>query len=172
MLHLLPGALALGVYIAAVPIARQGWASAPTVYTVYMTATVHYSTLREGRDHLKDLLDAAVDGRPASVTRDHIRVAAVDAERLACFLSKVRPANADVTAENGGWTITLPGLPIAADADTLDEALDEAVDALRDYAEAWSARLRLAPNHAENWGLVQIIEFSSDDRLKAWLRGE
>jgi len=142
------------------------------VYTVYMAASVHYSTLREGRDHLKDLLDAAVDGRPASVTRDRVRVAAVDAERLAYFLSKVRPAKAKVTAENGGWTIAIPGLPIAADGDTLDEALDEAVDALRDYADAWSARLRLVPNHADNWGLVLIIEYSTDDRLKAWLRGE
>lgn len=136
------------------------------------TATAHYPTLRSGRDHLKDVLDAAAEGRPASVTRDHTRVAAVDADRLAYFLSRVRPANAEVVAENDGWSIFLPGLPIAADGSTLDEALDEAVLALRDYAEAWAERLRLAPNHADNWGLVQIIEFSSDERLRSWLRGE
>ena len=135
-------------------------------------ATTHFPTLREGRDHLKDVLDAAAEGRPASVTRNRTRVAVVDADRLSYFLSRVRPANAEVVPENDGWSIFIPGLPIAADGSTLDEALDEAVLALRDYAEAWSERLRLAPNHADNWGLVQIIEFSSDERLKAWLRGE
>lgn len=137
-----------------------------------MSTSTHYPTLRSGRDHLKDVLDAAAEGRPASVTRDHTRVAAVDAERLAYFLRRMSPANAELVAENDGWSIFLPGLPIAADGATLDEALDEAVLALRDYAEAWSERLRLAPNHEGNWGLVQIVEFSSDDRLKAWLRGE
>jgi hypothetical protein len=136
------------------------------------TAPTHYPTLRAGRDHLKYVLDAAAEGRPASVARGHTRVAAVDARRLAEFLARVRPANAEVVSEGDGWSIFIPGLPIAADGGTLDEALDEAVLALRDYAEAWSARLRLAPNHTDNWALVQIIEFSSDDELRAWLRGE
>lgn len=136
------------------------------------TGTAHYPTLRSGRDHLKDVLDAAAEGRPASVTRDQTRVAAVDADRLAYFLARVSPANAEVVAENDGWSIFIPGLPISADGATLDEALDEAVHALRDYAEAWSERLRLAPNHEANWGLVHIVEFSSDDQLKVWLRGE
>ena len=61
--------------------------------------------------------------------------------------------------ENDGWSIFLPGLPIAADGQTLDEALDDTVRALRDYTQAWTERLRLAPNHSDNWGLVQLIEF-------------
>jgi len=134
-------------------------------------ATTHYPTLRAGRDHLKDVLDAAEQGRPASVTRDHRRVAAVDAGRLADVLRLLRPAQAGVVAENDGWSVVVPGLPIAADGTTLEEAVEEAVQALRDYAEAWSERLRLAPNHADNWPIVQIIEFSTDDQLAAWLRG-
>jgi hypothetical protein len=136
------------------------------------STTAHFPTLRSGRDHLKDVLDAAAEGRPASVTRHHTRMAVVDAERLARLLARTRPANAELVAENDGWSIFIPGLPIAADGASLDEALDEAVLALRDYAEAWSERLRLAPNHEGNWGLVQIIEFSADDQLKAWLRAE
>ena len=54
----------------------------------------------------------------------------------------------------------------------LDEALDETVLALRDYADAWSERLRLVPNHADNWDLAHVVEFSSDDQLKVWLRGQ
>lgn len=137
-----------------------------------MSSATHYPTLRAGREHLKDVLDAAEQGRPASVTRDHRTVAAVDADRLASYLRLARPARAEAVAENGGWSVFIPGLPIAADGATLDEALDETVLALRDYADAWSQRLRLASNHADNWGLVQIVEFSSDSQLKAWLRGE
>ena len=137
-----------------------------------MTARAHFSTLRDGRNHLKDVMDAAAEGRPASVTRDQLRVAAVDADRLAYFLAKMCPARAAVVAEGGGWSIILPKLPVSADGATLDEALDETVDALRDYAEAWSDRLRLAPNHEDSWGLVQLIELSSDEQLKAWLQGE
>jgi hypothetical protein len=137
-----------------------------------MSTAAHYPTLRAGRDHLKDVLDAATEGRPASVTRDQTRIAAVEATRLAHFLAQVRPANAEVVAEDDGWSVFIPGLPIAADGQSLDEALDEAVLALRDYADAWSERLRLASNHADNWALVQIVEFSSDEQLKAWLRGE
>lgn len=135
-------------------------------------AAAHFSTLREGRTHLKEVLDAAVEGRPASVTRDHRRVAAVDADRLADFLAHARPANAELVAENDGWSIYVPGLPLAAEGVSLEKALDEMVLTLRDYADAWSERLRLAPNHEQNWGLVQIIELSSDARLKAWLQGQ
>ena len=117
-----------------------------------MSTSAHYPTLRSGREHIKDLLDAAAEGRPASVTRDQTKVAAVDANRLAACLRLVRPARAEIVSEGGGWSIFIPGLPIAADGATLREALDEAVLALRDYATAWSERLRLAPNHAENWG--------------------
>ncbi len=133
-----------------------------------MTATVY--TVSEARQRFKDVLDAAVEGRPVSVTRDHRKVAAVDAERLTYFLTRLIPANARLVAEGGGWSIMLPGLPIAADGATLEEALDEMVDALRDYSEAWTDGLRLALNHADNWGLVQMIELSSDQDLKDWLR--
>jgi hypothetical protein len=134
--------------------------------------TAHYSTLRAGRDHLKDMLDAAEQGRPTTVTRDHKRAAVVDAERLIHYFTRLNPSNAQVVGENDGWSVFLPGLPIAADGPTLDEALEEMVLALRDYAEAWSERLRLAANHADNWALVQIVDLSSDAQLKAWLVGE
>jgi hypothetical protein len=132
-------------------------------------AQIEYRNAREARDHFKDLLDAADDGRPATVIRDTRRVAAVDADRLVHFLTSVRPSGAKVVAENDGWSIFIPGLPVAADGATLDEAAVEMVEALRDYADAWSDHLRLAPNHAENWGLVQIVALASDDQLRDWL---
>ncbi|GAB3047039.1 hypothetical protein GCM10027053_01030 [Intrasporangium mesophilum] len=133
------------------------------------TSTVNYRSAREARDHFKDLLDAADEGRPATVTRDTRRVAAVDADRLVHFLTRLRPSGAQAMPDGDGWSIVLPGVPVAADAATIEEAVDEMIDALRGYAEAWTERLRLAPNHEDNWGLVQIVTLASDEQLRNWL---
>ena len=63
----------------------------------------------------------------------------------------------------------IPGTPIAADGATLTEAFAETVDALREYATDWIDHLSTAPNHAANWGLVQLIVLSSDEELVGWL---
>lgn len=131
--------------------------------------TTHFDTLTEARKHIKDLVDAAEDGRPASVRRDARRAAVVDADRLRHMLGLLRPSNAEAVPEANGWSIFLPGLPIAADGTTFDETLDEIVIVLREYAVDWSDHLRHAPNHADNWGVVQLIELSTDEQLKAWL---
>lgn len=118
---------------------------------VGMTAA-HYETPSDARKHIKDILDAAESGRPASVRRGTHRVAIVDADRLRYALGLLRPSGAKVVYEAGGWSIFIPGLPIAADGGTFDEVIEEMVDALREHAEDWSDHLLRAPNHAENWG--------------------
>lgn len=133
------------------------------------TATANYGSAREAREHFKDLLDAADEGRPATVIRDERRVAAVDADRLVHFLTRLHPSGVQAVADGDGWSLFLPGVPVAADGATIEEAVEEMVDALRDYAEAWTERLRLAPNHEDNWGLVQIVTLASDDQLRSWL---
>jgi hypothetical protein len=133
------------------------------------TATVNYGSAREAREHFKDLLDAADEGRPATVTRQTRRVAAVDADRLVCFLTRSHPSGAQAVPDGDGWSVILPGVPVAADGATIEDAVDEMVEALRDYAEAWTERLRLAPNHEDNWGLVQIVTLASDEQLRNWL---
>ena len=76
-----------------------------------------------------------------------------------------------VVAEGCGWSVFLPGLPLAAEGATFDEAIGEMVQVLREYAEDWQDRLRTAPNHADNWGLVQLIALSDDGQLRDWLVG-
>lgn len=71
----------------------------------------------------------------------------------------------------GGWSVFIPGVPVAADGATFDGAIDEMIDALREYAEDWQDRLLDAPNHREQWGLVQMIELSDDVQLREWLVG-
>ncbi|MEX3104436.1 MULTISPECIES: Scr1 family TA system antitoxin-like transcriptional regulator [unclassified Streptomyces] len=132
---------------------------------------VHFENYTEARTHLKELLDAADEGRVATVRRASGCAAVVDVERLRHYLSSVCPSKAEVVAEAGGWSVFIPGLPVAADGPTFDEAVNEMVDALREYADDWQERLRLAPNHQDNWGLVQLIALSDDRQLTDWLVG-
>lgn len=137
-----------------------------------MATATHFPTLSAARAGFKDLLDAAEEGRSATVRRENRVAAVVDAGRLRSMLTETRPADAQLVAEADGWSIFLPGLPLAADATTFDGALDEMVLVLREYAQDWEDHLLHAPNHANNWGLVQLIALSDDGQLKAWLVGE
>ena len=134
-------------------------------------SAVHYDSYTEARAHLKDLLDAAERGRVATVRRDSARTAVVDVERLRYFLASIVPSQAQVVSEAGGWSVFIPGLPVAADGASFDEAVTEMIDALREYADDWQERLLDAPNHRDNWGLVQLISLSDDDQLREWLVG-
>ncbi|XKK40674.1 prevent-host-death protein [Nocardiopsis sp. ARC36] len=133
--------------------------------------TVHYDSYTEARVHLKALLDAAERGRVATVRRDSARTAVVDVGRLRHYLATVAPSRAQVVPEAGGWSVFIPGLPVAADGASFDEAVTEMVHALREYAEDWQDHLLDAPNHRENWGLVQLISLSDDEELRDWLVG-
>ncbi|WP_306367345.1 prevent-host-death protein [Nocardiopsis sp. CC223A] len=133
---------------------------------------VHYDSYTEARDHLKALLDAAERGRVATVRRHSARSAVVDVERLRRHLAAVTTWRAEVVSENDGFSVFIPGVPVAADGATLEEAVAEMAEALREYAQDWQDRLLDAPNHRENWALVQLVELSDDRQLRAWLLGE
>ena len=133
---------------------------------------VHFDSYTEGRQNFRQLIDAASRGHAASVRRNAQKVAVVDVARLRHYLTVANPHRAQVVAEGGGWSIFLPGLPIAADGDTLDEAIEDMIAALREYVEDWHDHLSEAPNHMNNWGLVQLVTFSTDEQLRAWLVGE
>lgn len=132
---------------------------------------VHYDSYTEARNKLKNLLDAAENGQVATVRRDAAIAVVLDAERLRYFLASVVPSQAQVVQEAGGWSVFIPGLPVAADGETFEDAIAEMVDALREYAEDWQDHLLNAPNHHQNWGLVQLINLSSDEQLRDWLVG-
>jgi predicted RNase H-like HicB family nuclease len=133
--------------------------------------TTHYDSYTDARTHLKDILDAAAQGRPVIIRRDATKTAVVDADRLRDLLAKINAARAEVAFEAGGCAVFIPGLPVAADGADLDEALTEMVEALHEYAEDWQDHLHVAPNHRDNWGLVQLIVLSDDEQLRAWLAG-
>ncbi|EUA17386.1 hypothetical protein I552_0587 [Mycobacterium xenopi 3993] len=135
-----------------------------TQYTMYMS---WFSSVAEGRAHLKELLDAAARGAPAGMHRDQAAFAILDATRLKELLAT--RSRAEVVAETDGYSIFIPDTPIAADGSTLGEAIAEMIDALREYAADWIDHLSTAPNHAANWWLVHLVELSTDDQLADWL---
>lgn len=64
------------------------------------------------------------------------------------------------------------GLPVAADGATLDEAIDETIVALREYADDWQKRLLGAPNHLVHWDSVLLVRLCDDRQLRDWLLGK
>lgn len=136
-----------------------------------MTA-VHYDSYTEARNNLKNLLDAAEHRQVATVRRDATLLAVLDAVLLRNLLAATVPSRAQVVQEGNGWSVFIPGLPVAADAASFDEAIAEMIQALREYSEDWQDHLLNSPNHRENWGLVQLIDLSDDDQLREWLVGD
>lgn len=131
---------------------------------------VHYDSYTEARNNLKDVLDHAENGQVVTVRRDSATAAVLDAERLRRFLASVVPPCVQVVAEAEGWSAFIPGLPVAAAAASFDAAVADVADALREYAEDWP-RLQNAPNHRDNWGLVQLVALSNDEQLSNWITG-
>ncbi len=134
------------------------------------SSIIEYDRVTDARSGFKDLLNGAADGTPVTVRRDGERFAVVDAARLRYFLASIS-AKAQIVPEDGGWSLYFPGLPIAAEGDSLDEVFEDAIIVLREYAEDWVERLHAAPNHSSNWGLVQLVALSSDSELLDWLKG-
>ncbi|WP_250446990.1 hypothetical protein [Actinotalea sp. C106] len=132
-----------------------------------------YAGFRDARDHLKPILDVAGSGRMVTVARGDEVFAVVSGEKLRQFLAATVPSRAGVVAqEDGSFAVVIPGVPVAAEATTLDATLDEMVVVLRDYADDWEVDLYLAPNHQGNWGLVNLIRLSDDHQLRDWLEGK
>ena len=108
-------------------------------------------------------------GRVTTVERERERFAVIGGDVLRAQLATLRPSRAVVAAEGGGWAAFLPGLPLSGEGDDLDGALEDLIEALREYAVDWNERLLNAPNHRGNWAIVNLIELSDDAELKAWL---
>lgn len=128
------------------------------------------STATQVRASWAEKLNAAADRRPVVFHRGDQHFALLPASLLRDVLRRAVPAP-EVVAEDDGWTVVLPGHPIAADGMSLDHALRDFVTGLRDYADDWTERLHRAPNHQHAAALVHHVVVSDDDELLAWARG-
>jgi predicted RNase H-like HicB family nuclease len=132
--------------------------------------TTQFDTASEARANFKALLDAAEAGVSVAILRERARTVVVDAERLRQTLCLLVIPDVQVFNEDGQWGAYLPQVPsVSATGDTFDELIDDLVDACREYAADWNDHLRLAPNHADAWGFVQVVTLSDDAQLRDWL---
>jgi hypothetical protein len=131
---------------------------------------VRFEKVADARAGLRVMLDAAVTGRAATVRREAVVIALVAADDLRKALARCSPAP-EVVCEDGQWSVLFSGYPLAGEGSTLEEAVEDTVTVLREYAEDWVDHLRNAPNHAGNWGFVQLVQLSSDEQLSSWLVG-
>lgn len=129
----------------------------------------HFTSYTDTRTHLRSAFDAAQAGRTVIAHRDDVRFVLLDADVLRPMLARMCPSNAVVVAEGGGWSVFLPGVPVSGEGDDLDSAIDDMIEALRDYAWDWNDHLSAAPNHAPNRALVTFVELSSDEELCDWI---
>lgn len=136
-----------------------------------MAALRHFDSFSEARSKLRCVLDSAREGLVTTVIRDNQRFVVVAADALAQDLRRLLPSQAVVVAEGGGWAAYIPGVPVHGDADTLDDAIDDLIDGLREYAEDWNDHLHTTPNHAQHRSLVELVELSDDEQLRDWLLG-
>lgn len=131
----------------------------------------HWDSYSLARKEFRAVLDAAGAGKVATVARGKENFLVAPADRLRSQIAQLLPANASLVAEGGGWAALLPGVPIAGDGEGVNEAVDDLIDALREYAQDWDDHLRLAPNHARFSLLVTLVELSTDEQLRHWVEG-
>ncbi|SEB64693.1 Antitoxin of toxin-antitoxin, RelE / RelB, TA system [Paramicrobacterium humi] len=131
-----------------------------------------YPSFTSAREHLKTVFDAAERGHIVTVARSRERFAITSVERLRDYLAKtVEPRLRVGKAEDTGtWVASMDSRPFIAEGADAEDAIDGLVEELREYAEDFDEHFSGAANHKENWGLVQLVRFSSDEQLKAWLR--
>jgi len=139
---------------------------------------LYYGTLKAGRDHLSDVLDAAQEGLMVRMgrgrSRRDLRAGSVSVIKTAVLQEILEKIIADSVEsvyndEDRLYTVAVKGLPLAAEAETLSDAVDELVDDIRHYSDDWVARLRFAANHEGNVPLVYLAQSMSDDELHDWL---
>ena len=124
----------------------------------------------ETRANFKAALDLAEQGISVPVMRGGHLTALVDANRLRESLLHLVNPDVQITCGEHEWWATVGDIPsITATGDDFDTAVVDLISAVREYAFDWNNDLRLYPNHADNWGFVQIVSLSTDAQLRDWL---
>lgn len=87
-------------------------------------------------------------------------VALVNAAEYGHLLEERAPFRIEMSFQEGSVACWILGLPVHAEGDTLEEALQELAVALIDYASTWEKYLRHAPNHSQNVGYVRRVQLA------------
>src|SRR5437764_9071920 len=123
----------------------------------------HQFKAREARDQLKDVLDEAEQGGVAVVRREKpvVLVLRDDVDRV---VAPKAPLEVKSAVTNGQFAFWLEDAPVHAVGTNLDDAEEQFLDALVDYADLWYQELRYAPNHAQHQYLALRVAMYAGDR--------
>lgn len=133
-----------------------------------MTIAVDYPTYSSARAHLRDVLDATARGRTVTLARDGELSAVMPVDRLRAYFFHTVSPRIRILREEGRTVALMEERPFVSEGVDVEAALDDLLLSLREYADDWEARLGTAPNHAQAWGLVQLIKLSTDVQLLDW----
>lgn len=118
---------------------------------------------REARDHFKLVLDAAERGDIAVVRREAPMVV-VRRDIYDATLEATAPFDVKSSIQSGQVSFWIDGMPVHGVGASLEEAENDFLDAIVDYAGLWIDELRHAPNHKQNASLVRRITMYAGDR--------
>ncbi len=115
----------------------------------------------EARSQLSQLYSRISGGGVEVIERNQERdVVIANASEYRQLLERQAPFRIEVRFGARSVAAWIKGLPVHAEGETVEEALDELALALVDYASTWEKHLRHAPNHEENIGYVRRVQFA------------
>jgi hypothetical protein len=123
----------------------------------------HQYASTDARARFSDVMETAVRGDVAVVRREQ-PVVVVRRDVYDSVLKKAAPFDVQAGVHDGCVSFWLNGVPVHGSGGTLDEAEEEFLDALIDYAELWTRELRHAPNHKQNSELVRRVAMYAESR--------
>lgn len=134
-----------------------------------MPTKADYPTFSQARAHLKDILDTTAHGGTVTVARGDELTAVIPAEPFRQFLYRTTSPRVRLLPEGGRVVLLMEGRPFAAEGVDVQDALDDLLDSLVEYAEDWEGELQYAPNHEKAWALVQLVKLCTREQLRDWI---
>lgn len=138
-----------------------------------MSQLLEYRTISAARKAIGEIYNTAERHIAVAITReDDAPVAVIRQDHLKEALQALCPLEPQVRfSPDGKVSIWLDGLPVSGQGESFEEAGDELIDSLRDYAKTWVEDLREYPNHKHRWNVVNLVLLSNDDELRTFLFG-
>ena len=115
----------------------------------------------EARSQLSQLYSRLKNGGVVVIERNHQRdVVLANAAEYGRLLEAQAPFHVEIHAGGESVAAWIRGLPVHAEGDTIDAAVEGLAAALVDYASTWEKHLHSAPNHRDNVGYVRRVQLA------------